>query len=146
MAKRVHTYSSVVGDSPTESDLRPKHLTKMEFGKKLYQMMVAKGWHQSELARRAGVARDSVSTYIRGVSFPEPGNIEKLAAALGVSPTELLPHHIETAIDHETPSLEMKVSSSNQAVAWLRVNRLVTTATAARVVEILSADVLPEAS
>jgi transcriptional regulator with XRE-family HTH domain len=143
MARNVRTF---VGDTPTEPELRPKHLSKQEFGRRLYRLMAAKGWHQSELARKAGIARDSVSTYIRGVSLPEPGNLELLAKALGVEPADLLPNQIEAAIDNDIPSLEMKVSSSDARIAWLRVNRLVTTATAAKIVEILSADVIPEGS
>lgn len=141
MARNVRTF---VGDTPTEPELRPKHLSKQEFGRRLYRLMAAKGWHQSELARRAGIARDSVSTYIRGVSLPEPGNLDLLAKALGVDPAELLPNQIEAAIDNDIPSLEMKVSSGDPRIAWLRVNRLVTTATAAKIVEILSVDVIPD--
>lgn len=140
MAKNVRTY---IGDSQTDPDLRPKHLTKHEFGKRLYQLMVAKGWHQSELARRADVARDSISTYIRGVSLPEAGNLEKLAKALGIEPADLLPNFVESAIDNDTPSLEMKIVNSEPRVAWLRVNRLVSTATCVKIVELLSSDKLP---
>lgn len=141
MAKRVRTH---ISDSQTDPDLRPKHLTKQEFGKRLYKLMIAKGWHQSELARRADVARDSVSTYVRGVSLPEPGNLERLARALGVEPVDLLPNHIEAAIDNDIPSLEMKVSGSDPRVAWLRINRLVSTATCLKVAELLGGDVLPD--
>lgn len=141
MAKNVRTH---IGDTHTDPDLRPKHLTKQEFGKRLYKLMVAKGWHQSELARRSGIARDSVSTYVRGVSLPEPDNLQKLADALEVDPIELLPNHIEAAIDNDVPSMEMKISSSDGSVAWLRVNRLVSTATCLKVVELLGADVLPD--
>ena len=141
MAKSVRTH---VADSPTDPDLRPKHLTKQEFGKRLYRLMVSKGWHQSELARRAGVARDSVSTYIRGVSLPDPSNLERLATALGVDPVELLPNHIEAAIDNDIPSLEMKVSGADPRIAWLRINRLVSTGTCVKIVELLGADVLPD--
>lgn len=141
MAKKVRTH---ISDSQTDPDMRPKHLTKQEFGKRLYKLMIGKGWHQSELARRADVARDSVSTYIRGISLPEPGNLERLARALGVEPVDLLPNHIEAAIDNDVPSLEMKVSGSDPRVAWLRINRLVSTATCLKVVELLGGDVLPE--
>lgn len=128
------------GDSPTDADLRPKHLTKQEFGRRLYRLMVGKGWTQSELARQADIARDSISTYIRGVSLPEPINLERLAAALGVSPIELLPNRIEAAIDEDAPSLELKISTANSKVSWLRVNRLVSTATAMKVVQMLNDD------
>lgn len=141
MAKNVRTH---IGDSQTDPDLRPKHLTKQEFGKRLYKLMVAKGWHQSELARRADIARDSISTYVRGVSLPEPDNLDRLAKALDVDPVSLLPNHIEAAIDNDIPSMEIKVSSSDPTVAWLRVNRLVSTATCLKVVELLGADALPD--
>lgn len=145
MAKKVRTYITAGGDSPSDADLRPKHLTKQEFGRRLYRLMIAKGWNQSELARQAGITRDSVSTYVRGVSLPEPLNLSKLASALGVTTTELLPNAVESAIDEDVPSLELKISSSNSMLAWLRVNRLVTTSTAMKVVELLNADNLPDA-
>lgn len=144
MARRVRTFTTGVGDSPSDETLRPKHLTKQEFGRRLYNLMLQKGWNQSELARRAGIARDSVSTYVRGVSLPEPLNLQKLADALDVKPIELLPNGTEAAIDEDNPSLEFKVSNSDSRVAWLRVNRLVTTATAVKVVELLNDDVIPE--
>lgn len=55
MARRVRTYLD--GDAQTDEALRPKHLTKQEFGKKLYRLMVMKGWNQSELARSARADR-----------------------------------------------------------------------------------------
>ena len=140
MAKNIRTH---IGDSLTDQDLRPKHLTKQEFSQRLHRLMKAKGWYQSELARRAGVARDSVSTYMRGVSLPDPTNLEKLAKALGVETVELLPNHVEAAIDNDVPSLEMKVSTSDPGLAWLRVNRLVSTATCFKIIELLGNDGLP---
>ena len=71
--------------------------------------------------------------------------MRRLATALGVSESELLPNHIEAAIDEDVPSLELKISSADSRVAWLRVNRLVSTSVAVKVVEILNADELPEA-
>lgn len=144
MAKAVRTYIDAQ-DSQTDEALRPKHLTKQEFGRRLYKLMLRKGWNQSELARQAGIARDSVSTYVRGVSLPEPLNLERLAAALGVPAVEILPNATETAMDADAPSLELKISSANSLMAWLRVNRLVSTATAMKVVELLNADNLPDA-
>jgi transcriptional regulator with XRE-family HTH domain len=141
MARNTTTY---LGDSPTEPDLRPKHLTKQEFGKRLYQLMVSRGWHQSELARRAEVARDSISTYIRGVSMPDAANLAKLAAAFGLDAVDLLPNSVEAAMENDVPSIEMKISSTDPQMAWLRVNRLVSTATCLKVVELLGSDVLPD--
>lgn len=121
--------------------LAPKSLTKQEFGKRLYRLMLAKGWHQSELARQAGVPRDAVSVYIRGKSLPTPVNLQKLAGALGLPAEELLPNHAEGAIDEdELPAFEMKVSSGAPNMAWVRVNRLVSTQTAVKIAELLDND------
>lgn len=142
MARKVRTF--IDGDTPTDEALRPKHLSKQEFGKRLYKLMLGKGWNQSELSRQANISRDSVSTYMRGVSFPERPNLERLAKALGVDPDDLLPNIVEMAIDEDAPSLELKISSNDQRIAWLRINRLVSTSTSMKVIELLNKDTLPD--
>jgi transcriptional regulator with XRE-family HTH domain len=141
MAKRVQTY---LADNPSGPDLRPKQLTKQEFGRRLRHLMTQKGWCQSDLARHANIARDSVSTYIRGISLPEPRNLDRLAKALDMPPGELLPNSIEAAIENDLPSLNMNISHADQRFAWLQVNRLVSTATCFKVVALLGDDVLPD--
>ncbi|MDK4730512.1 helix-turn-helix domain-containing protein [Rhizobium phaseoli] len=138
MTNRVRTHIS--GDTPTETRLAPKHLTKQQFGKRLYNLMLAKGWTQSELARQSDLPRDSISVYVRGKSLPTPGSLSALAKALGVASTELLPNHVESAIDEDTPALELRVSTNAADVAWLRVNRLVSTKTALKIMEMLETD------
>lgn len=137
MVNLVRTH--MIGDSSI-SKLAPAHLTKQDFGKRLYALMLSKGWTQSELARQADLPRDSVSTYVRGKSLPTPVSLEKLASALGVEPAELMPNHVESAIDNDMPALEMKVSPNQPGVAWLRVNRLVTTQTALKIMTLLEDD------
>lgn len=137
MVNLVRTH--MIGDSSI-SKLAPAHLTKQDFGKRLYTLMLSKGWTQSELARQADLPRDSVSTYVRGKSLPTPVSLEKLATALGVEPAELMPNHVESAIDNDMPALEMKVSPNQPGVAWLRVNRLVTTQTALKIMTLLEED------
>ena len=127
-------------DNLPETSLAPKHLTKQEFGRRLYQLMIARGWNQSELARQANLPRDSVSTYIRGRTIPTPKSLQLLADALGVTPADILPNAIEAAVDEDTPSIEMRVSTSAPSMAWLRVNRLVSLSTAAKVIEMLEAE------
>lgn len=128
------------GPSYSDMDMAPKHLTKQAFAKRLYNLMMSKGWNQSELARRAGLPRDSVSTYIRAKVMPTPLSVQNLAAALGVTPEDLMPNHVESAIEEDTPSLEMKVSVNAPSKAWLRVNRLVSLATAARVIDLIESE------
>lgn len=124
----------------TAGKLAPKHLTKHEFAKRLYDLMISKGWNQSELARRAELPRDSISTYMRAKVLPTPQSTQKLAKALNMSPEDLMPNHVESAIDEDMPSLEMKVSVNAPSRAWLRVNRLVSLATAARVIDLIESE------
>ncbi|MBI2240259.1 MAG: helix-turn-helix transcriptional regulator [Magnetospirillum gryphiswaldense] len=121
--------------------LTPRSLTKQEFGRRLFALMDAKRWRQSELARQAGLPRDAVSVYIRGKSLPTPTNLQKLADAFGLLPEELLPNHLGSAIDEdELPAFEMKVSMGAPNMAWVRVNRLVSTQTAVKIAELLEND------
>lgn len=127
-------------DEMPETGMAPKHLTKQQFGRRLYQMMLSRGWNQSELARQADLPRDSISTYVRGVALPTPKSLQALATALGVAPADLLPNAIEAAIDDDHPSFSIQVSPSAPSVAWLRVNRLVTMSAAMKIGEILEHD------
>lgn len=143
MPNRIRTH--LIGDTSMTPKLAPIHLTKQQFGKRLYEQMLKKGWTQSELGRQADLPRDSISVYIRGRSLPTPSSLKKLADALGVEETELLPNYVESAIDDDTPMLEMKISPNAPNTAWLRVNRLVTVATAMKVLQLLEADDATEA-
>lgn len=124
----------------SERPLAPKHLTKLEFGRRLYKLMLDRGWHQSELSRQSGLPRDSISVYVRGKSFPTPTSLQALARAFGVAPHELLPNHVESAIDEDHPAFEMKISPNAPNVAWLRLNRLVSVKTAVKIAEMLEAE------
>ena len=57
--------------------------------KKVRALREAEGWSQSELARRAGLHSTTVSVIESGRWKPGQGQIEKLAAALGVEPADL---------------------------------------------------------
>jgi transcriptional regulator with XRE-family HTH domain len=65
--------------------------THKEFAAKLNAALADKGWSQSELARRAGLRRDAISTYCRGTAVPSSESLEKLARALdwSASPSPL---------------------------------------------------------
>jgi len=120
-------------DSLTGTTLAPKHLTKQEFGKRLYDLMLSRGWNQSELARQADLPRDSVSVYIRGKSLPTPQSLLRLSKALGLAPEELLPNSVESAIDADFPAFEMKISPNAPQMAWVRINRAVPTPIALKI-------------
>ncbi|MEX0278490.1 MAG: helix-turn-helix domain-containing protein [Ruegeria sp.] len=121
-----------------------KDIKKKEFGRKLKALNTERGWNQSELARRAGIPRDSVSTYVRGVSLPNPKSLQKLADALGATPADLIPNMVQDATEEESTSLNMRVSTGAPNTAWLQVNRLVSLTTAVKVIEMIEADKLGE--
>ena len=124
-------------DDIPSGDLTPKHLTKQEFGKRVYDLMQARGWRQSDLARHSGLPRDSVSTYILGKSLPTAPSLAKLAKAFGVRPSELLPNHIENAITDDIPAFEIRVSPNAPGTAWMRINRAVPVAVAMKIAALL---------
>ena len=128
------------GDSTGGGDRRPKHLTKQEFARRLKALLIHKEWSQSDLARRAGLTRDAVSTYCRGASFPTEKNLEKLSKALDVPSEQLLPNKVEMSIDYDTPSMSMKESASYPGKTWLQINRLVRTKTALKVMMLMDED------
>ena len=122
--------------SSTEA-LGSRALTKDEFGRRLAALMTERGWNQSELARAAGLGRDSISTYVRGQVFPEPKNLRKLADALGTSPHDLLPNATMSAMEAETPALEIRQAHGHSDRVFIRINQLVTLEQASRIFEIL---------
>lgn len=123
---------------------------KMEFARRLQAQMILKGWNQSELARRAsallpkpvkgqkrgasGIGRDSISHYMRGKMLPLPVYLDALAKALGVRPEDLMPTAAPGMI--EAPPFEMKGMPGGRM--YLRINRTVSSSTAAKIMELLS--------
>jgi transcriptional regulator with XRE-family HTH domain len=122
---------------PVDNDDR-RELSKIEFGRKLQQMMMDREWNQSDLARKSELGRDAISTYVRGKSYPEPKNLAKLARAFGVQASELLPNADIRAIDaDQQPMLELKQVAGYPDSVMIRVNRMVSMDQAAEIVAIL---------
>lgn len=63
------------------------------FAQRLRELRLARGMTQEVLARRADVTVPYEGKLERGGASPGIDLVERLAAALGVSPTELLPTH-----------------------------------------------------
>lgn len=118
-------------------DLTPKALTKQEFGRRLYAVMMSRGMSQADLARSAEMGRDSISTYVNGKTFPTPRAVKKIADALGVEPEELLPNGLMSAMEDEFPAVELRQAAGHADKAWLRVNRAMSFATAAKIIAMI---------
>ena len=127
---------SAPGDNGTV-DLSQKVLSKQEFGKRLYALMLEKGMNQSDLARAAKMGRDSISTYVRGRSVPTPQNLERLCEALSVAADELYPNYAANAAAIEEPVLQIKQVNDNSDMMWLNINMKVDANKAIEVMQIL---------
>lgn len=118
----------------------PRQMAKQEFGNRLYQLILARGWTQSELARQAGLPRDRVSAYVRGAALPTASNLNALARAFGMEPEALLPHYAQSHFIDEDPDFEMTASTSSPGKALLRINRIVSFETAVKIASLLNED------
>jgi len=118
-------------------DTTAKHLSKQEFGKRLYSLMLSKGWNQSQLARYAGLGRDSISQYVRGRSYPTPQNLQALAKCLSVEPDAILPNYYESAVDREQPEIELKGVHGDPAHMWVRINMKMERAKALKILALI---------
>jgi len=65
-------------------------MIKQDFAKRVYQRMVALNLRQAELAERAGLTRNAISRYVRGMTYPSQASLLELAKALECEPTDLL--------------------------------------------------------
>jgi transcriptional regulator with XRE-family HTH domain len=136
---------AVAGRTPTEQ------LGLEQFADRLQGLRVAKDWSQSDLARevwgeqtnkRTGKIsaknRDRISTYEMGKSWPDPHNLLKIAAALGVTPEELAPDLTGATVERQNPEIAIVAVAGHADKVMLRINKLVSFDTMTRIVAILN--------
>lgn len=117
IAARMHTEPGAQGEGVTRSQT-----AKKQFAARIWNLMVAKGWTQAELARRAGLGRYVINAYINANSLPTPESAKKLADALGVTVNRLYPgaeEDFSATGDGLTP-FEMKTTSAGKM--FVRLN------------------------
>jgi transcriptional regulator with XRE-family HTH domain len=114
------------------------------FSRRLWRLMVGKGWNQSELSRQSGVGRDMISGYIRGKHLPEPPHARRLADAFGITIEALFPAAAEVAAApaaaaaatlEDLPPIEMR--STTPGMVMLHVNQEMSQAKALKVLALL---------
>ena len=127
---------------PGESStlLTPRALTKQEFGRRLNALLLEKDWNQSDLSRATGLGRDSISTYINGKTFPTPRALKAMADAFNLTPVDLLPNGMMSAMEDEHPAIELKQAVGHPGKAWLRINRAMSFGAAAKIIDIIDHD------
>lgn len=132
----------MINRTPAWNDGRPRQVTKQEFGRRLYKAMLNKGWNQSELSRRSGLTRDSISTYITGKVLPTEPNLIKLAGVLGVDPGDLLMNYMPMnplePPDQDNAMFEFRVSSKDPTKAHVKLDRILSLGTAMQIANLLS--------
>ena len=112
----------------------PAAPNKEDFGRRVYRLMLAKNMNQSDLARAAGMDRNRVSSYVRGQSLPTGLFLKKLADALGVKPTDLLPD----AMGLEAPPPYSMAVSPDGAQMRLVADVWVPTQVGAQIIQLLT--------
>lgn len=135
MTKSIATRGAISNDNSI--DYSQKVLTRQEFGRRLYNLMMQKRYSQSDLARAAKLGRDSISQYVRGRSVPSPKNLAKLADALDVEVDVLFPNYDAQSNAAEEPTFEMKSIEADAEHFWLRINMKVPASKAVQVMQIL---------
>ena len=71
--------------------------SKKIFAQKVREELGRKGWSQADLARKAGVKPQLLSTWLREKSRISSKNLQRIANAFGVSVAQLTGVRIETA-------------------------------------------------
>ena len=122
-----------------EVDLSNKMIRKQEFGRRLYDQLLKQRLNQSDLARKSGLGRDSISQYVRGRSVPTPQNLEKMAEALGIEPDDLFPNYAAQAIAIEDPTFQLRAVDGDSSQMWLTINQRVSVKKAMAVMAALNA-------
>ena len=78
---------------------------------RINEALQMRGMTASELAKKSGIAKSSISRYLTGENVPRSIAIEKIATALNVSPTWLLGYNVTT--DGQEIDVE-KLSDANK--------------------------------
>lgn len=63
---------------------------------KINEALKMRGMTASDLAKKSGIAKSSISRYLTGENIPRSIAIEKIATALNVSPTWILGYNVTT--------------------------------------------------
>lgn len=117
-----------------------RDVAKQELARQLAALLQKNDWNQSDLARKADIPRELVSTYVRGKAFPTPKSLRRIADAFGLTVEELVPATHGMIAQDEIPSFAVTEIAGHPGRVWLRVNRYVGMATAMKIAALLEGD------
>lgn len=85
--------------------IRSTEETRKVFGRKLLDAIRDANMNQSDLARRLGITKDAVSSYVRGRCLPKDETLIRICSELGISEESLLPRRYDESPN--TPSVKL---------------------------------------
>jgi len=98
----------------------------------------------AELARKAGLPRDSISRYLLKKSVPTEASLRQLAKAMGCEPGDLIPNRAEVMVDPENANLELVTHPGQPGRAFLRLAQSMSMATAQKIIAMLHDEEAPD--
>jgi transcriptional regulator with XRE-family HTH domain len=121
-------------------------MVRKEFAHRLRVAMEAKGWNQSDLARRAfgttkgggAIGRDRISNYLNARQLPERATLLKVCKALGMKPDDLLPNG--GMVSPEFAGIEQRPVPGRPGIVSFRFAGLLYRKTAMEINELIHAD------
>jgi len=101
------------------------------------RMVMTSGYNQSQVSRKSNISRDLISYYISGKRKPRFQNFYKIVRALNVDLDDVLSATSQAA-DNDGHAIEMIQIDGDDRHVFLRINKRVEAAIAARVISILT--------
>lgn len=108
------------------------------FSETLHRELLARGWSQSDLAKKiwneertdsrgytSVVGRDRVSSWVRGRVLPDPKSLKRIADALDMSAEDLAPNLTAAAVSKQEPTLGITAVAGRHDQVLLQVRMLV---------------------
>lgn len=77
--------------------IRSSEETRAIFGKTLLDAIRDNNMNQSDLARRLGLTKDAISSYVRGRCLPKDETMIAICDELGIDEADLLPRRYDTS-------------------------------------------------
>jgi hypothetical protein len=133
------------------------------FAERLHEAMLKNKMNASQVAREVwgtttdsrGVTvarnRDRIRHYLAGTSYPEPDNLKKLAEAVGLPVEDLtidrpptLPSPNTSPVRGSMIDPQVTILSTHHSVCLLQMRKLISLATALKIMELLGQDVVPD--
>lgn len=119
-------------------DMSADQIEKVDFSRRLWQLMTDRNMNQAQLSRETGIGPDAISVYMRARSIPDVRNRKVLADYFDITIDELLPRHNIVAVrDDQNPSFQLKSVQGHPDKTWLIINRIMSFKLAATIITLL---------